>query len=148
MNLRNVSHSGTARPRWAVAAAIAAVVFGALTLWSGGRALFGGTAARAEVGNAVGFVLWFNFLCGFFYVFAGIGLFLWKRWAAPMSAGIAVATLIVFVAFGWHVAAGGAFEMRTVWAMTFRSGVWIVIAILACRSLGCSTTRMRQWIGN
>jgi hypothetical protein len=148
MNLRNVGHSGIVRPRWAVAVAIAAVLFGALTLWSGGRALFGGTVARAEVGNAVGFVLWFNFLCGIFYVLAGIGLFLWKRWAAPMSAGITIATLIVFVAFGWHVAMGGAFEMRTVWAMTLRSGVWIAIAIAACRSLGCSTTQMRWWIGN
>jgi hypothetical protein len=148
MKLRNVSHSGSARPRWAIAAAIAAVLFGALTLWSGGRVLFGGTAARAEVGNVVGFVLWFNFLCGFFYVFAGMGLFLWKRWAAPMSAGIAIATLLVFVAFGWHVAMGGAFEMRTVWAMMLRSGFWIAIAIPACRLLGCSTTQMRRGIGN
>jgi hypothetical protein len=126
-----------ARPRWAIAAAIVAVVFGVLTVLSGGRALFGGGAARAEVGNAVDFVLWFNFLCGFFYVLAGIGLWLWRRWAALLSAGIAIATLLVFVAFGWHVAMGGAFEMRTVGAMILRSGVWIAIAVPACRALGC-----------
>jgi hypothetical protein len=148
MNLQNVSQATLSRPRWAVAAAIVAVLFGALTIWSGGHALFGGAAARAEVGNAVGFVLWFNFLCGFFYVLAGIGLFLWKRWAAPLSAAIAISTLFVFVAFGLHVTAGGAFEMRTVWAMTLRSGVWIAIAVPACRALGCSATQLRQWIGN
>jgi hypothetical protein len=65
-----------------------------------------------------------------------------------MSAGIAIATLLVFVAFGWHVAMGGAFEMRTVWAMMLRSGFWIAIAIPACRLLGCSTTQMRRGIGN
>ena len=134
------------RPRWAVVVAIVAVLFGGLTIFAGGRALFGGAAARAEVGNAVGFVLWFNFLCGFFYVLAGIGLFLWKGWSAPLSAGIAITTLLVFVAFGWHVALGGAFEMRTVAAMTLRSAVWIAIAIPACRALGCSISR--QWTDN
>lgn len=74
MNLQDVSHVEIVRPRWALAAGIVAVLFGALTVWSGGRALFGGSAARAEVGDAVGFVLWFNFLCGFFYVLAGVGV--------------------------------------------------------------------------
>jgi hypothetical protein len=129
------------RPRWAIAAAIVAVLFGAATILSGGRALFGGVAARAEVGNAVDFVLWFNFLAGFVYVLAGMGLFLWKRWAAFLSAGIAIATLIVFAAFGWHVAIGGAFEIRTVGAMILRSAVWAAIAIPACRSLGYTRPR-------
>ena len=38
-------------------------------------------------------------------------------------------------AFGIHVADGGAFEMRTVWAMTLRSVVWIIIATLALRAI-------------
>jgi hypothetical protein len=144
MNLHGLSQITLGRPRWALAAAIVAVLFGALTIWSGGRALFGGVAARAEVGNAVEFVLWFNFLAGFLYVVAGVGLFLWRRWAALLSAGIAIATLFVFVAFGWHVAAGGAFEMRTVWAMILRSGIWIAIAIPACRAFGYSTITQPQ----
>jgi hypothetical protein len=116
-------------------------LFGILTALSGGRALFGGEAARAADGNAVAFVLWFNFVAGFIYVLAGIGLLLWRRWAAQLSAVIAIATLVVFAAFGWHVAAGGAFEMRTVGAMTLRSGFWVGIAISACRALGCMTPK-------
>lgn len=46
-----------------VAAGIA-VVFGALTIFSGGKAMFDGAAAQGAVGNAVPFVLWFNFLSG------------------------------------------------------------------------------------
>ena len=45
-------------------AAWVAIIFGALTVFSGGRALFGGAEAEAAVGNAVGYVLWFNFLAG------------------------------------------------------------------------------------
>mgnify|MGYP001271771823 CR=1 FL=1 len=126
----------SARPRWALVAAIVAVLFGILTVLSGGRALFGDDTARAAVGNAVSFVLWFNFIAGFIYVIAGIGLVLWRRWVAQLSAVIAIATLVVFAAFGWHVAFGGAFEMRTVGAMILRSGIWIAIAIPACRALG------------
>jgi len=48
--------------------AVIAMAFGALTVFSGGRALFGDAQARAAVGNAVPFVLWFNFLAGFAYV--------------------------------------------------------------------------------
>ena len=51
-------------------AAIVAIVFGALTIISGGRALFGGV----DMGAVVPFVLWFNFLAGFAYVAAGLGL--------------------------------------------------------------------------
>lgn len=132
------------RPRWALVAAIVAVGFGVLTVISGGSALFGSAAARAAVGDAVPFVLWFNFLSGFVYVLAGVGLFLWTRWGAQLSALLAVAILVVFAAFGWHVASGGAFEMRTVAAMILRSGMWVAIAIAACRTFNCFETGMRS----
>ena len=125
------------RPRWAVAAALVAVTFGIVTIIVGGKTLFGGVEDRATAGNIVPFVLWFNFLAGFAYIIAGLGLFLWKRWAAQLSAAIAVATIAVFIALGIHIFFGGLFEIRTVAAMTIRSAVWIVIAASACRALGC-----------
>jgi hypothetical protein len=129
--------AGSSRPGWAIVAALVAIAFGVLTIISGGRALFGDAAARAAVGNAVPFVLWFNFVAGFLYILAGAGLYLWRKWAAQLAAVIALATLGVFVAFGWQVATGGAYEMRTVGAMLLRSGVWAIIAFLSCRALGC-----------
>ncbi len=54
--------------------AVVGMAFGVLTIASGARALFGDAAARAAVGHAVPYVLWFNFLAGFAYVAAGIGL--------------------------------------------------------------------------
>jgi hypothetical protein len=54
-------------------------VFGALTIASGGRVLFVSEAARVATGNYVPFVVWFNFLAGFAYVAAGVGLWLGRR---------------------------------------------------------------------
>lgn len=125
------------RPRWAIIIALIAVAFGVVTITVGGKTLFGGVEQRAAAGNIVPFVLWFNFVAGFAYVIAGFGLFLWKRWAAQLSAVIAIATIAVFIAFGTHILLGDAFEMRTVGAMIIRSAVWIVIAASACRALGC-----------
>ncbi len=115
--------------------AAVAIVFGALTIFSGGRALFGGAEARAAVGNAVGFVLWFNFFAGFAYVLAGIGLWLGRSWAAWAAALLALATALVVGAFGVHVMGGGAYEMRTVGALALRLGFWALVAVLAWRAL-------------
>ena len=125
------------RPRWAIAAALIAIIFGIVTIVVGGKTLFGASVERAAAGNIVPFVLWFNFIAGFAYVIAGFGLLVWKRWAAHLSAAIALATIAVFIAFWIHIILGGAFEERTVGAMIFRSVVWIAIAIAACRALGC-----------
>jgi hypothetical protein len=120
-----------------MAAAPVAVLFGVVTVIVGGKTLFGGLDERAAAGHFVPFVLWFNFIAGFAYIIAGIGLLLWKRRAAQLSAVIALATVLVFMAFGAHILLGGAFEMRTVGAMIIRSAVWLVIAAAACRALGC-----------
>ena len=131
------SHSERRRPRWATVLALVAAAFGIVTIIVGGKTLFGGTEVRTAAGNIVPFVLWFNFIAGFAYVIAGVGLFLWKRWAAQLSAAIAAATIAMFVAFGIHIFLGGAFEARTVGAMTLRSVIWVAIAVSACRALGC-----------
>jgi len=118
--------------------AIAAIAFGVLTVFSGGRALFGGIEARAELGNIVPFVLWFNFLAGFAYVLAGAALLRTKGragWAASMALLLAVSTVLVFLAFAVHIAAGGAFEARTVGAMSLRSLFWIAVALVALRAM-------------
>jgi hypothetical protein len=124
------------RPRWATLATLAAwiaILFGVVTVLVGGKALI----ADAAASDIVLFVLWFNFMAGFAYVIAGYGVFQWKPWAACLSAAIAIATVAAFVAFGIHVVLGGPFAVRTVGAMTLRSLVWIVIAVAACRALGC-----------
>lgn len=112
-------------------AAFVAIAFGLLTIKSGAAVLFFDGEARAAAGDYVPFVLWFNFVAGFFYVVAGFGLILKKSCALNLSMIIAFATLAVFAAFGVHVANGGAYEMRTVIAMSLRSLVWMAITVTA-----------------
>lgn len=113
--------------------AIVAMLFGVVTVASGGRALFGNDEVRAALGNVVPMVLWFNFLAGFAYVAAGAGLFLRTSWSPWLALGLAVTTLAVFALFGLHIANGVAFEMRTVAAMMLRSTFWVVVAAVAMR---------------
>jgi hypothetical protein len=134
--------AGSSRPlaasgsllRWAAAGAAAA--FGLATVVAGGRVLLGDGSARAAAGAYVPFVVAFNFAAGFAYVAAAAGLALRKRWGARLAAAIAGATVLVFAAFGVHVAMGGAFEARTVGAMAFRSIFWIAVAAAGSRLIG------------
>ena len=102
---------------------------------SGGNVLFGGDEARRAAGAYIGFVVWFNFLGGFAYAAAGAGLCMRQRWAALLAFLIAAATLLVFLAFGLHVAGGAAYEVRTVVAMSFRLAVWLAISWIAYRRI-------------
>lgn len=106
-----------------------AVAFGLLTVVSGGTALFG----EVDMGAVVPFVLWFNFVAGVAYIAGGI--LLWRRHplALPVALAILAATAAVFAAFLWRVAAGGAYEMRTVGAMTLRTAFWAATTWVAWR---------------
>ena len=117
------------RSRALLAAAALAIVFGLLTIISGGGALFG----MVEMGAVVPFVLWFNFLAGFAYVAAGIGLWRGLDWGRWLALGIAGVTALVFLAFLLHILLGNPYELRTLGAMLLRLGVWSTIAATAQR---------------
>ena len=115
------------------AVAVFALVFGLLTIYSGGQVIFGGAAAREAAGNYLPFVVGFNFIAGFAYVAAAIGLLTAQRWAPRLALIIAAATALVFLAFGALILTGSPFEMRTVGAMALRTAVWAGIAWFARR---------------
>ncbi len=110
---------------------VVAILFGLLTIKSGGMVLFVDGPDRVAAGNYVPFVLWFNFLAGFFYVLAGVGLWFKQRWAMWLAGIIVLSTLVVFALLNLHIYNGGLFEFRTVIAMSLRSVVWSVIAFYA-----------------
>jgi hypothetical protein len=122
------------RPFWLGAAALFAILFGLLTLRSGGAVLFD-AEARQAAGNYVPFVVWFNFLAGFAYVAAGVGLWLRQRWAVWLSFLIAGATLVIFAALGVYLLGGGSYELRTIAAMSLRTMVWLVISAVTYQQL-------------
>jgi len=110
------------------------IVFGVMTIYSGGFALFGGVSGKEFAGKYVPFVLWFNFIAGFFYVICGVGVFFDKEWTLKLAKLILGSTGIVFILFGDFVISGGEYEIRTIEAMTFRSIFWIVV-VKALRKL-------------
>ena len=116
-------------------AATIAIIFGLLTLKSGGSVLFIDGPAREQAGHYVPFILWFNFLSGFAYIIAGTGLIMQKPWAAKLSILIVLSTLIAFAILGVMIIQGVAFETRTVAAMTLRSALWAVISFVAYRQI-------------
>ena len=132
------------RNTWSRLLSLLAIGFGLLTLREGGAVLFVDGAARLAAGHYVPFVLWFNFLAGFAYVVAGVGLWLRRHWAAWLAVVIAVATALVFLAFGVHVALGGAWERRTLVAMTLRTLVWAGIAAIAWRRSAANAPVARE----
>lgn len=126
------STSSQRRPAtWVIS--VLAIVFGALTLKEGGAVIFSDGAARAAAGHYVAFVVWFNFLAGFAYIAAGVGLWMQRRWAMWLASAIAIATGVIFAAFGIFAATGGLIETRTVVAMTLRPLIWAGIAAVAWR---------------
>ena len=123
------------RSIWTSVIAFIAIGFGLATIKEGGAVLFFDGEGRAAAGNYVPFVLWFNFLAGFAYVIAGVGLWVRKRWAVWLAVAIAAATALTFAAFGAHVYFGGAWEPRTLVAMSLRTLVWVGIALATWRLL-------------
>ncbi|MCX7567757.1 hypothetical protein OS189_15540 [Sulfitobacter sp. F26169L] len=109
--------------------ALVAIVFGLVTLFSGGSVLFGTGNAREMAGAYVPFVVMFNFIAGFIYILAGAGIWQGRAWAFKLSILIAVATAAAALIFGALILQGSAFEVRTVGALAVRTGFWTVIAL-------------------
>lgn len=114
--------------RWTRPVAIAAAVFGALTIFSGSMVLFGPKAAQDAAGNAVPFVVIFNTAAGFAYLFGAFAL--WQNHPAArwIALAIGVATLLVLAGFAVTALTGAPVELRTAIALPFRAAFWLVIA--------------------
>jgi len=126
----NVSPAqNVAAPKWVKPVAAFAAVFGAMTLFSGGSVLFGPEQAQSWAGDYMSFVVWVNFLAGFFYLAAAFGMWVGRPWAFGLAAFIALATGLVALVFGYQVAVGAPFEVRTIGALGLRFGLWLMISI-------------------
>lgn len=91
--------------------------------------LFGPDSARQMAGDYLAFVVWFNFLAGFFYVAAGVGIWLGQRWGVGLAWAIAAASMLTALVFAVVIRGGAAFELRTVGALAFRIALWLAIAL-------------------
>lgn len=112
--------------KWQYLIAAFLVFFGIVTLKEGGSVLFFDSVAKAEAGNYVPFVLWFNFFAGFVYIVTGAAIAKGSFWALRLSLAIAGLSLLVLIALGVHIFGGGLYEKRTLIAMTLRTAIWVL----------------------
>ncbi|MDH5188860.1 MAG: hypothetical protein OEW37_07890 [Rhodospirillaceae bacterium] len=126
-------------PKFLFTLSVVALIFGIASIISGGQVIFGPEEKRIAAGDYVPFVLWFNFVAGFAYVIAAVGLYFRAKWGGYLAIAIALGTALVFAMLGIHILMDGAFEFRTVWAMMLRTGVWVLIACVAHKNLSNNT---------
>jgi hypothetical protein len=103
-----------------IIAGFVSALFGLLTLFAGGSVILNLFGMREKEGNYILFVVWSNFICGFFYLFASYGFFKLKKGTTPLmkiSIWILVAAFIVLIAW---IINDKPFENKTIVALTFR----------------------------
>lgn len=105
-----------------------AAVFGLATLAASGNVLFGPELAKTLAGDVVPFIVWFNFLAGFAYLAAAVGLWIARPWGHWLAMAIAAATLVAGLGFAFVAVSGTPFEPRTVGALSLRCAVWAALA--------------------
>ena len=106
--------------------ALAAAVFGVLTLVAGGRILLGfGEAGYAVVRP----VLLFNAAMGVLYVVTAALIVSEVRRGRLLAGAIALANVAVLLAVIALRATGGTVAAQTLAAMSLRAGVWIAIVV-------------------
>lgn len=107
---------------------IVIIIFGALTVTSGGKSLFIESGIESR-GNVVPLVLWFNFIAGFFYLIVGISIIKLKPSVKKLSIVLAILNVFVFLYLVKHIIQGGLYENKTLVAMSFRTAFWVFFAI-------------------
>lgn len=109
--------------------ALAAIVFGIVTVFAGGRVLLGADPGYVVLRPLLGY----NTLMGVAYVIAGV--LIWRSirlgtWAAALIFGL---NLIVLLGILMVYRSGGVVAVDSLRAMTFRTVVWLVLFLAAWR---------------
>ena len=123
----------TQKPTWLKLLSLFTIVFGIMTVFAGGNALFT-ESGRLAAGKIIPLVLWYNFIAGFFYVAAGVAMFKQKSAAIRIAMFLANSSFAVYFALLVHVFKGNDYEVRTLIAMTFRTVYWIAIATITFKT--------------
>lgn len=109
------------------------ILFGVLTIFSGGQNLFNADVIKAQ-GKIVPAVLWFNFLAGLLYVIIAVGVLKRKRIALRLTAFLSALNMVVLLYLLNHSYDSGAYQMKTLVAMSFRTFFWFIFFVLLSRS--------------
>ncbi len=110
-----------------------ALIFGALTIFSGYQNLFNEEVIKTQ-GAIVPLVLKYNFGAGFIYIIASILVLKGQQLGLRLISILSSLNIVVFIYLLNHIYDGGAYQGKTVVAMSFRTIFWIVFFIVLSRS--------------
>ncbi|WP_223267177.1 hypothetical protein [Polaribacter sp. IC073] len=86
---------------------------------------------RAKEGNYVLFIVWANFISGFFYVAAAYYFFKNNKRVFPILIFVLILLIIAFITLQFHIKNDGIYELKTVNAMIFRMMFTFVFSLTA-----------------
>lgn len=113
----------------------ALVLVGLLTLVVGSAVLLDLFGMREKEGNFVPFVVVSNLIGGFLYL--GAARYLFKNDLAAVKTLTVCLILLLgtFVGLYFYIASGGSYERRTLFAMTFRIGLTLILTLSSTKIL-------------
>lgn len=103
--------------------AVLITLFALVTLFMSTSVLFDLFGIREKEGNYVLFVVFSNFIAGFFYLIAAYGLFTEKKWTTKLILITTVILIVSFVGLLIHANTGGIYEQKTITAMISRIAI-------------------------
>lgn len=106
------------------------VMFGALSVVAGGRVLTG--IERPDY-IVLPWLVIYNVAAGLVAVVAGIGLWLFRRWAIGLAWTLGAAHTVVLMVLIASRSAGRSVATDSVLAMALRAVVWVSIALVAAK---------------
>jgi hypothetical protein len=108
-------------------AAVLGTMVGLLTITEGGRVLLGVTIPAYPV---LTWLVWYNVVMGVVSVAAGVGIWMQRPWSIDLGVNILAFHAIVFAGLVGMQKFGQPVAMVSIFAMMFRTFIWIIIVSL------------------
>lgn len=100
------------------------LILGVLSIFAGGKSLFTDIGIETR-GNIIPLVLYFNFFVGFIYVWASYLILKKNKFLNKIFLILAVLNSLIFVYLIVHISYGKPYELKTFFAMLFRTSlIW------------------------
>lgn len=111
-----------------IATILVLILFGMVTLFMSSSVIFDLFGIREREGNYVLFIVVVNFICGLIYLLSSYGLAMKKQWTTYLMIFSVTLLILAFIGLWVYINSGGAYEMKTIWAMLFRISISSLLA--------------------
>lgn len=107
------------------------IVFGLVTLLASTSIFFDLFGVREQEGNYVLFIVIANFISSIIYLLAAYGWIKNKTWATQLLSLSSIILIVAFIGLFFHINSGGLYEIKTVYAMTFRTSLTLIFTLIS-----------------